>query len=142
MPYLFTDPEIFVEANPLVSPLHIVPEWYFLYAYAILRAQPVKVVGVVLLVLSLIVPATLGFIYRELAPLTVIIRIVVWWFRANVVLLRWLGQCPVEEPFTTLRVICTAFYFFLLGILVFSYVLVDWLFESNLSMRKNLVFMI
>jgi len=52
LPFVLGDGEIFVKANFLVSPRHIVPEWYFLFAYAILRAIPDKVLGVLGLVFS------------------------------------------------------------------------------------------
>jgi ubiquinol-cytochrome c reductase cytochrome b subunit len=54
-PFLLGDPEIFLFADSLSSPVHIVPEWYFLFAYAILRAIPSKVLGVLFLVLSLLI---------------------------------------------------------------------------------------
>lgn len=49
------DPENFIPANPLVTPIHIQPEWYFLFAYAILRSIPNKLGGVVALVLAVFV---------------------------------------------------------------------------------------
>jgi ubiquinol-cytochrome c reductase cytochrome b subunit len=51
-PQMLTDPENFIPANPLVTPVHIQPEWYFLFAYAILRSIPNKLGGVIALVLS------------------------------------------------------------------------------------------
>ena len=54
-PYLLGDPENFIPANPLVTPLHIQPEWYFLFVYAILRAIPNKGLGVLSLVAALLV---------------------------------------------------------------------------------------
>merc|ERR1712062_412413 len=60
-PWLLGDPENFISANPLVTPLHIQPEWYFLFAYAILRSIPNKLGGVVALFLSVAVLYTLGF---------------------------------------------------------------------------------
>ena len=54
-PFLLRDPENFVPANPLVTPVHIQPEWYFLFAYAILRSIPNKLGGVVGLVMSLLI---------------------------------------------------------------------------------------
>lgn len=63
-PNAFTDPENFIPANPLVTPVHIQPEWYFLFAYAILRSIPNKLGGVLALFSSLLVlftlPMTLG----------------------------------------------------------------------------------
>lgn len=49
------DPENFIPANPLVTPIHIQPEWYFLFAYAILRAIPSKIGGVIGLVTALLI---------------------------------------------------------------------------------------
>lgn len=54
-PDYFGDPEKFIEANPLVTPVHIQPEWYFLPAYAILRAIPNKLGGVIALLMSILV---------------------------------------------------------------------------------------
>ena len=54
-PFVLGDPEMFIEADFLSSPVHIVPEWYFLFAYAILRGVPNKILGVFLLVFSLLV---------------------------------------------------------------------------------------
>jgi len=127
-PYALGDPEMFVEANPLVSPLHIVPEWYLLFAYAMLRAQPVKVAGVLLLVCSLLAPALLCLAPSYGSPLTVPLRIFVWFFAANFLVLSWLGQCAVEEPFTNLRVLSTFLYFFLLGLISVTYLLEEFLF--------------
>jgi len=130
-PYLLSDPEIFIEANPLVSPLHIVPELYFLFAYAMLRAQPVKVAGVLLLVSSPVVPTLLGFIEIRLTSFTVLLRLVVWLFIANAVLLSWLGQCPVEEPYTLCSMIRTSIYFMLLLLVFLVQLFNEWLFACR-----------
>lgn len=53
-PFVLGDPEMFIEADPIMSPVHIVPEWYFLFAYAILRAIPNKVLGVFFLLISIL----------------------------------------------------------------------------------------
>jgi quinol-cytochrome oxidoreductase complex cytochrome b subunit len=75
LPYSLGDPEIFIEANSLVSPLHIVPEWYFLFAYAMLRAQPVKVAGVLLLVGRLVIPSLLCLVSSLGSPLSCFLRL-------------------------------------------------------------------
>ena len=49
------DPENFIPANPLVTPVHIQPEWYFLIAYAILRSIPNKLGGVIALAMSILI---------------------------------------------------------------------------------------
>ena len=60
-PNLFGDPENFLPANVLVTPAHIQPEWYFLFAYAILRAIPNKLGGVIALLMAILVLGTLPF---------------------------------------------------------------------------------
>jgi ubiquinol-cytochrome c reductase cytochrome b subunit len=64
-PWLLGDPENFLPANPLVTPVHIQPEWYFLIAYAILRAIPNKLGGVVALALSIAILIICPFIYKR-----------------------------------------------------------------------------
>lgn len=63
-PYLLGDPDNFISANPLSTPAHIQPEWYFLFAYAILRSIPNKLGGVIALVLSVAVLFTLPFTHK------------------------------------------------------------------------------
>lgn len=58
---VFGDPDNFMPANSIVTPVHIKPEWYFLFAYAILRCIPNKLLGVVMLVCSLLVLYVLPF---------------------------------------------------------------------------------
>ena len=60
-PWYLGDPENFIIANPLVTPVHIQPEWYFLFAYAILRSIPNKLGGVLALVLSVLVLLVMSF---------------------------------------------------------------------------------
>jgi ubiquinol-cytochrome c reductase cytochrome b subunit len=61
-PWILGDPENFISANPYITPIHIQPEWYFLFAYAILRRIPNKLGGVIALVLSVAIFYTLPFI--------------------------------------------------------------------------------
>jgi ubiquinol-cytochrome c reductase cytochrome b subunit len=64
-PYLLGDPDNFIPANPLVTPVHIQPEWYFLFAYAILRSIPNKLGGVIALVLSIAILFILPFVNKS-----------------------------------------------------------------------------
>lgn len=64
-PTSLTDPENFIPANPLATPLHIMPEWYFLWAYAILRSIPNKLGGVVAIFIAIFILALLPFIYSH-----------------------------------------------------------------------------
>nr|AIK66991.1 cytochrome b [Ranina ranina] len=114
-PYLLGDPDNFVPANPLVTPcLHIQPEWYFLFAYAILRSIPNKLGGVIALVASvailMILPFTHASNFRSLTfyPLN---QILFWALVAIVVLLTWIGARPVEDPYVFTGQLLTVLYF-------------------------------
>jgi len=104
----------YIPANPLVTPAHIVPEWYFLFAYAILRSIPDKLLGVIALFSSLLVLLTLPHVHTsnirslQFRPLG---KIFFWFFVADFVLLTLLGAMPVEEPYVTVGQFCTVFYF-------------------------------
>lgn len=120
-PYLLGDPENFKCADPLVSPIHIKPEWYFLFIYAILRSIPNKIGGVVLLVGSLLVWFILPFIHVSRLrgffwkPLG---RVFFWFFIFDFFLLTYIGCRPVEEPYIGLGQMAAIFYFFFFLILL------------------------
>ena len=113
-PWGLGDVENFIEANSLVTPLHIKPEWYFLFAYAILRAVPNKLGGVVGLVLSIVLwrlaatPKPFYSISRNTNPIK---KIIFWSLVRVFVVLTWLGGQPVEDPFIGLRQIFSVIYF-------------------------------
>ncbi|YP_001382118.1 cytochrome b (mitochondrion) [Penaeus chinensis] len=113
-PYLLGDPDNFIPANPLVTPAHIQPEWYFLFAYAILRSIPNKLGGVIALVMSililLILPFTHAAKFRSLAfyPLN---QLMFWSLVSIVFLLTWIGARPVEDPYVLTGQILTVLYF-------------------------------
>nr|YP_010890101.1 cytochrome b [Craseoa lathetica]WJJ70137.1 cytochrome b [Craseoa lathetica] len=120
-PNLLAEPENFIKANSLVTPVHIMPEWYFLFAYAILRAIPNKLGGVVGLVLSILVLLILPFInYNTIKTLTFkpYSRLLYWTFISNFILLTWIGSKPVEEPFIILGQFASLYYF--LNLIVLS----------------------
>nr|USN90225.1 cytochrome b [Mantis religiosa] len=112
-PYILGDPDNFIPANPLVTPVHIQPEWYFLFAYAILRSIPNKLGGVIALVMSI---AILFFM-----PLTItnsrglqyypINQFMFWSMVVIVILLTWIGARPVEDPYILTGQILTILYF-------------------------------
>lgn len=113
-PNVLGDPENFINANPLVTPVHIMPEWYFLFAYAILRAIPNKLGGVIALVLSVLILVVLPFVHTNklrglnFRPLG---KLFFWLFMANFILLTWIGAKPVEEPFILIGQLSSIFYF-------------------------------
>nr|YP_010866005.1 cytochrome b [Panorpa curva]WGT92282.1 cytochrome b [Panorpa curva] len=113
-PYLLGDPDNFTPANPLVTPVHIQPEWYFLFAYAILRSIPNKFGGVIALVLSIAILMILPFTHLskfqgiQFYPLN---QILFWSMLIIVILLTWIGARPVEEPYVITGQILTILYF-------------------------------
>nr|AGY31251.1 cytochrome b [Heterandria formosa] len=119
-PNLLGDPENFTPANPLITPPHIKPEWYFLFAYAILRSIPNKLGGVLALLASILVLALVPFLHtskqRSLTfrPLT---QILFWLLIADVAILTWIGGMPVEHPFITIGQIASLLYFSLFLVL-------------------------
>jgi len=113
-PWGLGDPENFIPANPLVTPIHIQPEWYFLIAYAILRSIPNKLGGVVALAISIIILIICPFIYKSKFRGLVFYPVnkALFWIHINVwVLLTWLGACPVEDPYIFLSQIFSLMYF-------------------------------
>nr|AXS65047.1 cytochrome b [Curculionoidea sp. 15 KM-2017] len=113
-PYLLSDPDNFIPANPLVTPIHIQPEWYFLFAYAILRSIPNKLGGVLALVLSIAILYTTPFVNKKKFQSTQfypINKILFWTLVSNIFLLTWIGARPVEDPYIMTGQILTISYF-------------------------------
>nr|ACR03120.1 cytochrome b [Sphaerodactylus vincenti] len=113
-PYLLGDPENFSPANPLVTPPHIKPEWYFLFAYAILRSIPNKLGGVLALALSIAILLVVPMLHNSkqqsttFRPLT---QLTFWSLVSTVALLTWIGGQPVEDPFITIGQLTSIMYF-------------------------------
>jgi len=106
----------YIEANPCSTPAHIVPEWYFLPFYAILRSVPHKLAGVILLLLAIIMLYFLPSLNNNKTILSSkfrpILKLLNWFFAFNYIALGWIGSCPVEHPFYELGQKFTFFYFF------------------------------
>lgn len=113
-PFLLGDVENFIPANPLVTPVHIQPEWYFLFAYAILRSIPNKLGGAIALVASIVIliilplrqkTNTRGSQFYPLAQIS-------FWALVNVVIiLTWIGARPAEDPYIVVGQVLTVIYF-------------------------------
>nr|YP_009937357.1 cytochrome b [Trigonopterus selaruensis]QNT26828.1 cytochrome b [Trigonopterus selaruensis] len=118
MPYFLSDPDNFSPANPMVTPVHIQPEWYFLFAYAILRSIPNKLGGVIALASSILILYSLPFSNKknfssnQFYPLN---KLLFWSLLSIIILLTWIGAQPVEDPFIitgqTLSILYFLFFF-------------------------------
>lgn len=121
LPNFLGHPDNYIEANPMVTPAHIVPEWYFLPFYAILRTIQDKLGGVVLMVLAIVILAFLPLLDHAYIRSTFFkpFHVIVFWiFVSDTLLLGWIGQEVVEPPFIDLSKIVTSFYFFYFIILL------------------------
>lgn len=108
-------PDNYIMANSLITPAHIVPEWYFLPFYAILRSIPHKLLGVIGMALSLIILFLLPIINTSKIRSTTfrpIFKQFYWLHFVNFIILGWIGQNVVEEPFILIGQISLVYYFF------------------------------
>nr|QKK69296.1 cytochrome b [Anterhynchium (Dirhynchium) sp. QHZ-2020] len=115
-PFYLGDPDNFSPANPMITPAHIKPEWYFLFAYAILRAIPNKLGGVIALILSIVILLILPWMnkfYNSTFPLSFnfLNQTLFWIFTSSFIMLTWLGGQEIEFPFIQLSQIFTIIYF-------------------------------
>lgn len=120
-PNLLGDPDNFTPANPLVTPPHIKPEWYFLFAYAILRSIPNKLGGVLALLFSILILFLMPIIHTSKLRSLIfrpIAKIFFWTLIANTAILTWIGGQPVEDPFIVIGQITSGLYFLIFVLLI------------------------
>jgi ubiquinol-cytochrome c reductase cytochrome b subunit len=113
-PNVLNHPDNYIPADPMKTPAHVVPEWYFLPYYAILRSIPTKGGGILAMFGSLLVLFIIPFINTsEIRNTTYrpIFKVFFWIFLADFVILTWVGQKPVKDYFILTGQIATAYYF-------------------------------
>nr|YP_003934235.1 cytochrome b [Kinosternon leucostomum]ACP30420.1 cytochrome b [Kinosternon leucostomum] len=113
-PNLLGDPDNFIPANPLITPPHIKPEWYFLFAYAILRSIPNKLGGVLALLSSILILFMLPMLHTSKQRTTMFrpfTQTLFWMLVADLLILTWIGGQPVENPFILIGQMASITYF-------------------------------
>jgi ubiquinol-cytochrome c reductase cytochrome b subunit len=114
-PDLLGHPDNLIPANPYSTPQHIVPEWYFLWVYAILRSIPNKIMGVLAIALTfagLILLPFMSGLHVGSGKFRLISEWFFWTFLADVLLLTWAGACEITPATVLLGQVCTAFLYF------------------------------
>ena len=113
-PNFFGEPDNYIRANSMVTPAHIVPEWYFLPFYAILRAVPDKLGGVLAMFASILILFVLPWLDSSKvrsARFRPLYKQFFWLFLVDCLVLGWIGAKPAEGAFVIIGQVATVYYF-------------------------------
>nr|QSS48565.1 cytochrome b [Kradibia gibbosae] len=134
-PYMLSDPENFNKANSMITPMHIQPEWYFLFAYAILRSIPNKLGGVIALLMSILILLFIPFFSQYKIKgfkFQIINQFFFWIFVCIFFILTWTGAKPIENPFVLISQFASILYFlYYLMIPIFTNFFIKIIFNKN-----------
>nr|YP_009735178.1 cytochrome b [Acropyga panamensis]QBG38664.1 cytochrome b [Acropyga panamensis] len=132
-PYIFSDPDNFQPANSLITPIHIQPEWYFLFAYAILRSIPNKLGGVIALLSSIMILYFMPLINFKINTLSFypLNQLMYWMFINTFIMLTWTGAQIIEYPYISISQIMSLMYF-----LFFIFIMLIMKISENLLLFK------
>lgn len=139
-PNLLGHPDNYIPANPLVTPTHIVPEWYLLLFYAILRSIPDKLIGVLALAGAIIILIFVPILFHsEIRSYSFkpVQQFFFWVFTVMCIILGWVGSLPVKYPFVFLGKTFTIFYFLyflVIGSLSNVFEKAIWLSKTSLNL--------
>jgi len=141
-PNLLGHPDNYVVANALVTPPHIVPEWYFLPFYAILRSNPTKLGGVIMMVMAIVILLFLPILNTseiQSSKFRPIFRVFYWFLAIDFLILGWIGQKPVESPYIEIGKYATFFYYTFFVILMPLIGKIEVFFLNHFSKKIEIV---
>lgn len=142
IPNYLGHPDNYILGNPLITPPHIVPEWYFLPLYAVLRSIPNKLLGVIGLAAAILVLLFLPLVVGKWNLIRSVyfkpfIKILMVIFVINVLILGWIGGQPVIPPYYFIGQVSTFIYFFIFFLLLVSSIIENIILKTYLFKNRK-----